>query len=128
MSCENAPEPVTAIVADDVERKMALSRIGSKRTEETKKKMSASSAWRGHTYVTPGFGGHKHTEESRALMSNARKGNPQSPKHAAKRHESKINNRRTKQGLSPIKRCWVCKQNIDPAEFDLHHGDNCLNC
>jgi hypothetical protein len=71
--------------SEDTIRKAAQARVGLKRTKETKQKMSQSSAWRGHTYITPGFSGHSHSEESRAKMSNARKGKKQSPEHKAKR-------------------------------------------
>lgn len=110
-------------------RKNRLSKIGRKHTEETKKKMSASSGWRGHTYVTSGFTGFNHTEESRAKMSAARKGTKQSPEHIAKRTAARLKNNPISPNIGrkfePIAKCEHCLGIFPQASYNRWHGDNC---
>lgn len=112
--------------SEETVRKMTLAKIGSKRTEETKQKMSKSSAWRGHTYITPGFTGFNHTEESRTKMSLARKGRKQSPEHIAKRTASRLLSPNPNIGRKHTKfTCPHCNKEGAKAGLTRWHYDNC---
>ena len=113
---------------EETKRKQILSRLGSKRNEETKQKMSQSSAWRGHTYTTLGFTGKSHSQESKSKMSVARKGKAQSAEHIEKRTASRLKNNPTSPILGkkmPKFTCSHCGKEVSKPLLSRWHNDNC---